>query len=88
MGLMIKARNHKKISEPAEFQIEDFLNYQEMMTYLGYFNLIKKLDIVLAPFSELPLFIGNCEFANIDYMFNYLLGKSSQTISLLSLIHI
>ncbi len=36
MGLMIKARNHKKISEPAEFQIEDFLNYQEMMTYLGY----------------------------------------------------
>lgn len=82
MGLMIKARNHKKISEPAEFQIEDFLNYQEMMTYLGYFNLIKKLDIVLAPFSELPLFIGNCEFANIDYMFNYLLGRSSQTISL------
>lgn len=82
MGLIIKARNHRKISEPAEFQIEDFLNYQEMITYLGYFNLIKKLDIVLAPFSELPLFIGNCEFANIDYLFNYLLGKSSQTISL------
>lgn len=82
MGLVIKVRNHRKISEPAEFQIDDFLNYQEMMTYLGYFNLIKKLDIVLAPFSELPLFIGNCEFANIDYIFNYLLGKSSQTISL------
>ena len=39
MGLIIKVCNHKKISEPAEFQIEDFLNYQEMMTYLGYFNL-------------------------------------------------
>lgn len=82
MGLIIKVHNHKKISEPAYFQIEDFLNYREMMTYLGYFNLIKKLDIVLAPFSELPLFIGNCEFANIDYIFNYLLGRSSQTISL------
>jgi len=82
MGLTIKVRNHRKISEPADFQIEDFLNYREMMTYLGYFNLIKKVDIVLAPFSELPLFIGNCEFANIDYLFNYLLGKSSQNVSL------
>lgn len=82
MGLTIITHNHRKISEPAVFQIDDFLNYREMMNYLGYFNLIKKLDIVLAPFSELPLFIGNCEFANIDYIFNYLLGRSSQTISL------
>ena len=82
MGLIIKVHNHRKISEPFVFQIDDFLNYKEMMNYLGYFNLIKKLDIVLAPFSELPLFIGNCEFANIDYIFNYLLGKTSQTISL------
>ena len=82
MGLIIKVYNHRKISEPAEFQVEDFMNYREMMTYLGYFNLIKKLDIVLAPFSELPLFIGNCEFANIDFIFNYLLGRTSQSISL------
>ena len=52
MGLIIKVYNHRKISEPAEFQVEDFMNYREMMTYLGYFNLIKKLDIVLAPFSD------------------------------------
>lgn len=44
MGLIIKARNHRKISEPAEFQIEDFLNYQEMITYLGYFNPIEKVE--------------------------------------------
>lgn len=82
MGLIIKVYNHRKISEPAKFQVEDFMNYREMMTYLGYFNLIKKLDIVLAPFSELPLFIGNCEFSNIEFIFNYLLGRTSQSISL------
>lgn len=82
MGLKIKVQNHKKISEPSEFKVEDFLNYREMMNYLGYFNLIKKLDIVLAPYSELPLFIGNCEFSNIDYIFNYLLGNTGQSLSL------
>lgn len=53
-----------------------------MKSYLGYFNLIKKLDVVLAPSSECPLFIGNCEFLNINYLFNYLMRKSSMSITL------
>lgn len=82
MSLKIKVQNHRKISEPDLIEIEDFLNYKEMMTCLGYFNLIKKLDIVFAPFSEIPLFIGNCEFADIDYLFSYLRGKTSKSVSL------
>jgi len=82
MGLNIKIINNKVISEPHRFSEDDFLNYREMTSYLGYFNLIKKLDIVLAPSSECPLFIGNCEFLNIDYLFNYLLGKTSMSVKL------
>jgi len=82
MGLHIEVINNSVISEPKTFSEDDYLNYREMMSYLGYFNLIKKLDIVLAPTSECPLFIGNCEFLNIDYLFNYLLGKTSMSVKL------
>lgn len=74
--------NKRKISEPPCFEYEDYVNYKEMLSYLGYFNLIKKLDIVLAPSSELPLFIGNCEFMNINYLFNYLLRQTSMSLKL------
>ncbi|MBO0481260.1 YcaO-like family protein [Candidatus Enterococcus courvalinii] len=82
MGLKINIINNKNISEPPIIDEDDFLNYQEMKEYLGYFNLIKKLDIVLAPSSECPLFIGNCEFLNVNYLFNYLLEKSSMSVKL------
>lgn len=82
MGLRINVINKNKICEPYNFQINDYLNYKEMSSYLGYFNLIKKLDVVMAPSSELPLYIGNCEFMNINYLFNYLLNKSSMTVKL------
>jgi ribosomal protein S12 methylthiotransferase accessory factor len=82
MGLNVSIINNKVISEPDIISIDDFLNYREMMSYLGYFNLIKKLDVVLAPSSECPLFIGNCEFLNINYLFNYLLGKTSISVKL------
>ena len=82
MGLKITVINHRKISEPQLTDDADFLNYQEMLDYTGYFNLIKKVDLVLAPSSELPLFIGNCEFCNIDYVFNYLLRQTSMTTQL------
>ncbi|MFA9555699.1 YcaO-like family protein [Evansella sp. AB-rgal1] len=78
----ITVLNKRKISEPASFEYEDFTNYMEMNSYLGYFNLIKKLDVVLAPSSELPLFIGNCEFMNINYFFNYLLRSTSMSVKL------
>ncbi|PFA17379.1 MULTISPECIES: YcaO-like family protein [Bacillus cereus group] len=74
--------NKRKISEPASFEYEDFANYREMSSYLGYFNLIKKLDVVMAPSSELPLYIGNCEFMNINYFFNYLLRRTSMSVKL------
>jgi len=74
--------NKRKISEPQQFQYEDYVNYKEMMSYLGYFNLIKKLDLVFAPSTELPLFIGNCEFMNINYFFNYLLRQTSMSVKL------
>lgn len=82
MGLKINVINNRKICEPSVFQLDDYLNYKEMISYLGYFNLIKKLDIVMAPSSELPLYIGNCEFMNINYLFNYLLDKSSMSVKL------
>lgn len=82
MGLKINIINRKKIIEPNIFQLEDYLNYKEMFSYVGYFNLIKKLDLILPPSSELPLYIGNCEFMNINYAFNYLLNKSSMKINL------
>lgn len=82
MGLNVKIINGKVISEPNIIAEDDFLNYREMMSYLGYFNLIKKLDVVLAPSSECPLFIGNCEFLNVNYLFNYLLGKTSMSVKL------
>lgn len=82
MGLKINIINNKKICEPNIFKLNDYLNYKEMISYLGYFNLIKKLDIVMAPSSELPLYIGNCEFMNINYVFNYLLNKSSMPVKL------
>lgn len=82
MGLNVKIINTSLISEPNVIAKNDYLNYREMMSYLGYFNLIKKLDVVLAPSSECPLFIGNCEFLNINYLFNYLLGKTSMPVKL------
>lgn len=82
MGLKIKVINTKVISEPNVFDENDYLNYREMISYLGYFNLIKKIDIVLAPSSECPLFIGNCEFLNTNYLFNYLLHKTSMSVKL------
>lgn len=82
MGLTVKIINKRLISGPNTIMKADYLNYREMMSYLGYFNLIKKLDIVLAPSSECPLFIGNCEFLNINYLFNYLMGKTSTSIKL------
>ncbi|AIS51587.1 hypothetical protein TKV_c03830 [Thermoanaerobacter kivui] len=82
MGLNINVINKRKICEPQITQIDDYLNYKEMMSFVGYFNLIKKVDIVLAPSSELPLFIGNCEFANLTYLFNYLLRRTSMSIRL------
>lgn len=80
--ITITAYNQRKISEPAAFEYEDYANYQEMSSYLGYFNLIKKLDVVMAPSSEVPLYIGNCEFMNINYFFNYLLDRSSMSVKL------
>lgn len=82
MGLKIRIINKNKISEPHILQMDDYLNYKEMISYLGYFNLIKKVDVVMAPSSELPLYIGNCEFLNINYLFNYLLDKSSMSVKL------
>lgn len=80
--LAIDIINHRKICEKPYLQYEDFVNYKEMSSYLGYFNLIKKLDVVMAPSSELPLYIGNCEFMNIDYFFNYLLRRTSMSANL------
>ena len=82
MGLNVKVINNRVISQPNISDIMDYQNYREMMSYLGYFNLIKKVDIVLAPSSECPLFIGNCEFLNINFLFNYLLRKSSMSFKL------
>jgi ribosomal protein S12 methylthiotransferase accessory factor len=82
MGLKIRIINKNKISEPHVLKMDDFLNYKEMISYLGYFNLIKKLDVVMAPSSELPLYIGNCEFMNINYLFNYLLDRTSMSVKL------
>lgn len=81
-GVLITVINRKKISEPPTLEFDDYTNYKEMTSYLGYFNLIKKLDIVLAPSSELPLYIGNCEFMNINYFFNYLLRQTSMSVKL------
>lgn len=78
----IEVINKRKISEKASLQYEDFVNYKEMCSYLGYFNLIKKLDVVMAPSSELPLYIGNCEFMNIDYLFNNLLRTTGMPVNL------
>lgn len=74
--------NKRKISEPQIIEYRDFANYKEMSSYLGYFNLVKKLDVVMAPSSELPLYIGNCEFMNINYFFNYLLRRTSMSVKL------
>ena len=82
MGLKIKVINKSKICEPSILEYDDYVNYREMISYLGYFNLIKKLDVVMAPSSELPLYIGNCEFMNINYLFNYLLNRSSMSVKL------
>lgn len=82
MGLEIEVINKAKISEPQKMIVSDYLNYHEMLSYVGYFNLIKKVDLVLAPSSELSLFIGNCEFCNVDYVFNYLLGQTSMKTKL------
>ncbi|WP_175637891.1 YcaO-like family protein [Metabacillus schmidteae] len=78
----VTIQNKRKISEPPFLEYEDFTNYKEMSSYLGYFNLIKKLDIVMAPSSEIPLYIGNCEFMNINYFFNYLLRRTSMSVKL------
>lgn len=82
MGVTIQVINKKKLCEPQMIEQCDFVNYKEMCSYLGFFNLIKKLDLVLAPSSELPLFIGNCEFLNINYLFNYLLRTTSMSVKL------
>ncbi|MFZ5353999.1 MAG: YcaO-like family protein [Bacillota bacterium] len=81
-GIRIEVINKRKVCEPQIISYEDYANYKEMYSYLGYFNLIKKLDIVMAPSSELPLYIGNCEFMNINYFFNYLLRKTSMSVRL------
>ncbi|WP_232713552.1 YcaO-like family protein [Bacillus xiapuensis] len=78
----INIQNKRKISEPPFLEYEDYTNYKEMSSYLGYFNLIKKLDVVMAPSSEIPLYIGNCEFMNINYFFNYLLRRTSMSVKL------
>lgn len=80
--ISINIINQRKICERHDLEYEDFVNYKEMSSYLGYFNLIKKLDLVMAPSSELPLYIGNCEFMNIDYFFNYLLRRTSMSANL------
>ncbi|MGJ8730770.1 YcaO-like family protein [Listeria aquatica] len=77
--MKINVINHQKICEPYIFEIDDYKNYKEMMNYLGYFNLIKKIDLVLSPSNELSLFIGNTQFTSIDYLLNYLLGKTSMS---------
>lgn len=38
MGLKITVINHRKISEPQLTDDAEFLNYQEMLDYTGYFN--------------------------------------------------
>jgi ribosomal protein S12 methylthiotransferase accessory factor len=81
-GVRARIINRRKISEPQFIEFDDFINYQEMCSYLGYFNLVKKVDVVLAPSSELPMFIGNCEFLNINYLFNYLRRKTSMSVRL------
>lgn len=75
--MKIKVVNHQKICEPYIFEHEDYVNYKEMMNYLGYFNLVKKVDIVLSPSNELSLFIGNTQFTSIDYIINYILEQTS-----------
>lgn len=82
MKITVRIINKRKICEPQIIDYDDFVNYKEMYSYLGFFNLIKKLDIVLAPSSEVPLFIGNCAFLNINYFFNYLLGSTSMSVKL------
>jgi len=77
--MKINVINHRKINEPYKFQMNDYKNYKEMMDYLGYFNLIKKIDLVLSPSNELSLFIGNTQFTSIDYLLNHLLGKTSMS---------
>jgi len=64
--LSIQIINKRKISEPPLMEYDDYINYSEMISYLGYFNLIKKLDLVLTPTNELSLYIGNCEFLNVN----------------------
>ncbi|HFE9852295.1 YcaO-like family protein [Enterococcus faecalis] len=77
--MKINIINHRKICEPFRFEIDDYKNYKEMVDYLGYFNLIKKIDLVLSPSNELSLFIGNTQFTSIDYLLNYILGKTSMS---------
>jgi len=77
--MKISVINQQKINEPYKFAVDDYKNYKEMMDYLGYFNLIKKIDLVLSPSNELSLFIGNTQFSNIDYLINYTLGQSSMS---------
>lgn len=80
--LSIQIINKRKISEPPLMEYDDYINYSEMISYLGYFNLIKKLDLVLTPTNELSLYIGNCEFLNVNYLINYLLNQTSMSIKL------
>ncbi len=38
--LTIQIINKRKISEPPLMEYDDYINYSEMISYLGYFNFV------------------------------------------------